>query len=90
MKNELLKNVGKTENIKEPWIGLVENVSNDIRQIGDDLVAFYVVGSVVRGKAVEKQSDVDFLAGSIVIKTIRNCLIKSKQKITDCFRLLII
>lgn len=62
MKDEPLTNIGKTENIKEPWLGLVKNVSNDIRQINDDLVAFYIVGSVVRGKAVEKQSDVDFLA----------------------------
>ncbi len=62
MKNELLENVGKHENIKEPWLGLVKDVSNSIMQIGDDLVALYVVGSVVRGKAVERQSDVDFLA----------------------------
>ncbi len=62
MKDELLVNTCNENNITEPWVDLVRNVTEQIKVIGGDLIAFYVVGSVTRGSAVKNKSDVDFLA----------------------------
>lgn len=61
MRDQVIQNSGSSSLIQSSWLEVVNFLSQKITATSQNILTVYVVGSVVRGKAINQSSDLDLV-----------------------------